>query len=261
MQKRSVSVSYTLRGRDGHILDSYRGDTRYYAASTMKLAVALAALRLTDDGLLPLDETLPATHTYESAAGGTFTFDPDDVDPEFPAEWTPVSVRELIDCMIDRSCNEATNMLIGRIGYGPVADACRLCRLRDMHVDRMIGDVAAVRKTGLRNEVTTDDLSSLMLQIVRGDHLGRASTDLLVSALECQRFAVIGDVVGDVVGGDVVWGSKSGWVDGINHDVAFIGEPDAPDLRVLAICTEGYGESQAHEAMHALAASLLRARG
>ncbi|WP_206538630.1 serine hydrolase [Bifidobacterium biavatii] len=246
-------MSFTLRDAEGNVLRSYHGDRRYYAASTMKLVVGLAVLRLVDAGAIRLDDVRPATHVYESAVGGTFGFDPDDVDPGFPAEGEPITVRDLFEIMIDRSCNEATNMLIAMTGYDALAATCALCRLRDMHVDRMIGDVAAAKATGIRNEVTTDDLSSLMLQIVRGDHLSRESTLLFRGALSRQQYAVIGPILP----AGTPWGSKSGWVDGINHDVAFVGAPDSASLRILSVCTGGYGESQAHEAIRAVTSAVL----
>jgi beta-lactamase class A len=49
----------------------------------------------------------------------------------------------------------------------------------------------------------------------------------------------------------VPFGSKSGWVDGIRHDVAFVGEP-GPDALVVAVCTRGYDEQHAEEALRAL---------
>ena len=51
-------------------------------------------------------------------------------------------------------------------------------------------------------------------------------------------------------------GSKSGWVDGIRHDVAFVGEP-GPDALVVAVCTRGYEEPDAEEALRALGALAL----
>lgn len=251
---RPISISYTLRAAKGDVIAAYQGRTRYYAASTMKLAVALATARLIDTGTLAWTDQLPASHTYHSAVGGVFTFDPDDIDPLFPADGVPISIRELVTCMIDRSCNEATNMLLEHIGVAAAEDTCRLCGLHDMHVDRLIGDVAAAKQTGISNEVTTDDLSEIMRRIVRGTHTSETATSVLRHALMNQQYAVIGPQLGD----DVVWGSKSGWVDGINHDVAFIGDPDSDDMQVLAVCTSGYGEEQAHDIIRALTHALLR---
>jgi beta-lactamase class A len=49
----------------------------------------------------------------------------------------------------------------------------------------------------------------------------------------------------------VPFGSKSGSVDGIRHDVAFVGEP-GPDALVVAACTRGYEAPDAEEALRAI---------
>ena len=254
---RPIALSFTLRNMEGDILSSYHGTYRYYAASTMKLAVALTVLHTVDDGRLALDDAIPATHRYPSAAGGSFRFDEEDSDPLFPAEGDSISVRELLESMIERSCNESTNMLMGMVGIEAIHEMCARCGLHDMHVDRLIGDVAAARATGISNEVTSDDLSWLMVQAVRGDYLAAASTKLLRNALRQQRYPVIADVLPELGKQNVDWGSKSGWVDGIRHDVAFLGDPDDPHSLVLCVLSSGIEDEAAIAAEHAIAAGLL----
>ena len=55
-------------------------------------------------------------------------------------------------------------------------------------------------------------------------------------------------------------GSKSGWVDGIRHDVAFVGPP-GPDALVVAVCTRGYAETDAEELLRAFGALALDLTG
>ena len=76
-------------------------------------------------------------------------------------------MRDLVEIMIDRSSNEATNMLVGLIGIPRVQRLCETCGMRRLHIERLIGDLAA-RDHGSPNEVTTDELSSLMLQAPTG---------------------------------------------------------------------------------------------
>ena len=49
----------------------------------------------------------------------------------------------------------------------------------------------------------------------------------------------------------VPFGSKSGWVGGIRHDVAFVGEP-GPGALVVAVCTRGYEAPDAEEALRTI---------
>lgn len=247
-------ISFTMRDSLGEILARRAGERLFYAASTIKLAVAMAVIEEIEAGHLAWEQTVPATHTFVSAAGGIFSLadDPDEADNEIPEVGTPMSVRELLDAMIDRSSNEATDMLLGLIGIPRVQRLCREQGMLRLHIERLIGDVAA-RDRGLPNEVTTDDLSMLMLEAVHSDWAGCGNIGILRRALSRQRYAVI---AGELPQG-MAWGSKSGSVDGIEHDVAFIGDPDSDDVRVLAVCTRGYAPNDAHEAIRAVAAALL----
>jgi len=76
---------------------------------------------------------------------------------------------------------------------------------------------------------------------------------VMVDTLRGQEYPRIAEVLP----AGTVWGSKSGWVPGIEHDVAFVGEPGSPDLRVLAVCTRGYPGRDGRREIHRVAASLL----
>lgn len=251
-------ISFTLRDAAGHVLASRNGDTVYYAASTIKLAVAMAVIEEVDAGNLSWEQTLPATHEFTSAKGGIFSLadDEEEVDTEFPTVGAPMSVRDLVEIMIDRSSNEATNMLLGLIGIPRVQHLCAEFGMKKLHIERLIGDLAA-RDSGTPNEVTTDELSSLMLEAVRGDWTSVENRTFLREALSRQRY----DVIATELPAGTAWGSKSGSVDGIEHDAAYIYDPDSDDLLVLAICTRGYEEQPAQEAIRAVASAALTAAG
>lgn len=250
-------ISFTLRNADGDVLASRNGGTVYYAASTIKLAVAMAVIEEIDAGHVYWDQMLAATHEFMSARGGFFSLadDEDEVDTEFPPDGSPMSVRDLVEIMIDRSSNEATDMLLGLIGIQRVQRLCAEFGMDRLHIERLIGDLAA-RDSGTPNEVTTDELSKLMLAAVRGDWTSAENRAFLRGALSRQRY----DMIATELPSGTVWGSKSGSVEGIEHDVAYIGDPDSPDLLVLAVCTRGYEEQPAHEAIRAVAAAALASR-
>lgn len=247
-------VAYTLRQADGTVVSSRNGDIQMYAASTIKLAVAMAVIKQVDAGRLSWEETIPATHEFESGVGGRFSLldQDDEYDELFPESGTPMSIRDLVEIMIDRSSNEATDMLLERIGIPVVQGFCGECGMELLHIERLIGDIAA-RAQGRPNEVTTDELSLLMLQAVHGDWTSREHRDFLRGALSRQVYPVIADELPP----GTPWGSKSGSVIGIEHDCAFIGDPDSDDLLVLAVCTRGYEELPAQEIIKAVADAVL----
>src|SRR5690625_5449490 len=80
------TLAYALADARGQLLAAERADHPFYAASTIKLHVLLAALQAADgteageDGpgdepLLDLDQSVPATRTFLGADGKPFTLD------------------------------------------------------------------------------------------------------------------------------------------------------------------------------------------
>lgn len=250
----SPTISFSLLDSAGNVLAERVPHEPFYAASTIKLAVMLAAALEIDAGRLRLDDRLVCGHTFPSGVPDAprFAVPVGDRDTEFPPEGAEATVGDLIDMMITRSSNEATNVLAGRVGLQGVADAITRSGASGTTMRRLIGDTAAA-DAGLTNTVTAADLSTLIHCIATGQAASAAMTGFMRATLGRQQHVRI---AAELPSG-AVWGSKSGNVDGIEHDVAFVGDADSPAARYLAICTRGYGEGQGREAIRAIAAALL----
>ena len=279
------TLAYALADARGQLLAAERADHPFYAASTIKLHVLLAALQAADgtgageDGpgdepLLDLDQSVPATRTFLGADGKPFTLGGDHLDATHPAERSPVTVRELLRRMIDRSSNEATDHVLTLIGLDAVAEAIAGLGLSGTRVERLIGDAAAIERD-LTNETTPADLVATVRALVaprtgegrgadgRGTWLSPSSRELAREALAAQQIPIIATALRP----GVPVGSKSGWVDGYRHDVAVIGDPGAPagqgsgagrqEARYLAVMTSGMGEAEADAAIRERVRALL----
>lgn len=249
-------MAFVFADSAGRVLVSRGPRSRFYAASTIKLAVLLAAGYRIHEGELALDQDFPATRTFRGADGGDFTLTGDHLDPEFPAPGARVSVADLLLGMIARSSNEATNIVIRAVGLEAIAEIVAEAGLRDTRVDRLIGDDAASAR-GLTNETSPADLVRLLRATTSGrvghrEPLPPETVRFFHTILEQQRTAPIGEALPP----GRRWGSKSGEVPGYRHDVAFIGDPDSPDCRYLAVCTRGYEQDAADAAIRALVAAL-----
>ncbi|HWV78150.1 MAG TPA: serine hydrolase [Isoptericola sp.] len=241
-------VAYQVRRAGGEVLAERDADAPFYAASTVKLAVLVAAARALDAGELTLDEEVASTDTFRSQVPGEpdYRIEPDDLDPGMPPPGTFMPVGLVVERMIVVSSNEATNMVIDLVGL----DACNRA-LADVGaagsvVGRKYSDLAAEAR-GDSHRTTPADLAALMSAVVTGQVAGPERTlwmiDLLARQTDRQLTASVPE--------GVPFGSKSGWVDGIRHDVAFVGTP-GPEALVVAVCTRGYDEAHAEEALRAL---------
>lgn len=249
-----TATAYCLLDAGGRVLASREPDRSFYAASTIKLGVMAAVARLVDAGRLAWDSPVEVRSSFASGVPGAgwFELSADDRDLRMPPDGSLLSVRALTEAMIARSSNEATNLLVGVIGLPEVAVALEAAGASGCRMQRLIGDTAA-QASALTNEVTPRGLATLMRAIVTGGVASAESTAVMVGALRAQEFPVIAEVVP----AGTVWGSKSGWVPGIEHDVAFIGEPGSPELRVLAVCTEGFADRSGRSAIGEVARSSL----
>lgn len=245
-------VSSILLDARGRVLAAEEPDRPFYAASTIKLHVLLAALRAADRGALDLDARVAATRTFTGADGAPFTLVGDHVDPTHPVEGEPVAVRDLLVRMIDRSSNEATNAVLGMVGLDSVADVIAGLGLRGTRVERAIGDPTAVA-AGLTNETTARDLAVTLRALASGAAVSPESTRLALAALRAQRMRVITAVL--PAGVDA--GSKSGEVEGFRHDVAFAGDPAGDGVRYLAVLTAGLPLAEADAEIQRRARELL----
>ena len=244
------ALAFVLTDASGQILAARDADRPFYAASTIKLHVMLAALRSATDGRLDLEADVLATRTFTGVDGESFTLGGDHLDPTHPPDGDPIAVGELLTRMIDRSSNEATDHIIELIGWEAVASGIASLHLASTRVERLIGDAAAVER-GLTNETSAADL----VRTVRALVAPAAGTAHLLArrALAAQQIQIIAAALRP----QVPVGSKSGWVDGYRHDVAVIGDPDRDEARYLAVMTAGMGQAEADAAIESEVRRLL----
>lgn len=280
-------VAYCLARADGTVLAEHRSAEPFVPASTLKLAVLAAACRSLETGSLSLDQLVQAATSWPSDYDGeAFGFTGDEIDPQWPTDGRDLPVRQILEQMITVSSNEATNVVIDLVGRQAIADVLSEAGCQHSVLGRRYGDLRAAKHFGQVSYCSAGDLAALMGGIVSGRLVGQYWTRFMTQLLARQHDAVIGDVVGgleyparkrdDDAGAEaegrpsgegggsasshvtgMTWGSKSGWVDGIRHDVAYIGEP-GPDALVLGICTRNFGDHpSAVAAIRAVARALL----
>jgi beta-lactamase class A len=238
-------VAYCVRRAGGPVLAVRLPDERFYAASTVKLAVLVAVARALEAGTVTLETSLTSADTFQSQVPGApeYRIDPDDRDEGLPAPGTPMPLADVIERMIVVSSNEATNMATDLVGLDAVQAALADAGATSSTYGSKYSDFAAAAE-GATRHTTARDLATLMAAVVTGALVDPERTSWMTAMLGRQHDRQLTAHVPD----GVPFGSKSGWVDGIRHDVAFVGEP-GPDALVVAACTRGYDAPAAEQTL------------
>jgi beta-lactamase class A len=216
---------------------SVEPDAAHYSASIMKLPILVAAHRLAERGRLDLSRTVPVHDEFASQnPGRRFRMDPEeDSDPQ---TWAAVGgeqpLADLVHRMVTVSGNLATNLVLDEVGTTEVATvlADAGCSERTAVV-RGIEDYAA-REIGLDNVITADDMTRLLLALADGRLAGPEATAVCERTLEAQEYR---DGIPAGLPADVRVGNKTGWIDGVNHDVALVRAPGLPPVGLAVLCS------------------------
>jgi len=232
----TVSVVARVAGVDEPRV-SVDPDHQHYSASTMKLPILVAAHRRAERGELDLDRPVTVHDDLDSVVAGVrFRVDPgEDSDPEtWAALGREVSLRSLVERMVTVSGNLATNLVLEQVGLREVAAvlADAGCSERTQVV-RGIEDYAA-RDAGTDNLVTADDLARLMVALAEGRLAGPEATAACETTLRAQTYR---DGIPAGLPDDLLVGNKTGWIDGVNHDVALARAPGLPPVGVAVLVT------------------------
>ncbi len=125
-------------------------------------------------------------------------------------------IIELIEAMITRSSNLATNTLIELVGATNANATAHALGARNIRVLRGVSDNKAF-EAGLSNTTTARDLAVLMEAIQRNRAASPASSATMREILLRQEFN--GEIPAGLPPGTPV-AHKTGWISGVLHDAA-----------------------------------------
>jgi beta-lactamase class A len=240
-----IAVSY----RDlasGDSLD-LGADVDFHAASTMKIPVMIEVLRAVEDGRLGLDQPILLVNRFHSIVDGSpYALDAgDDSDSSMYARvGQRVAVRELLERMIVRSSNLATNALIALIGADRADATAHALGAAHIRVLRGVEDGKAFQ-AGLNNTTTSADLAALLLRIERGDALQPAQARLMKEILLRQELN--GEIPAGLPAGTPV-AHKTGSITATLHDAAIVYPSGRPPY-VLVVLTRKIPEERTAQAL------------
>ena len=232
----TVAVAYQHLGnpRDSLYLEA---DRSFHAASTMKVPVMIEFFRQVDAGKLTVGQELNLVNQFASIVDGSpYALDAkDDEDASlYERLGKPVPARELVERMITRSSNLATNTVIALVDAKRVTKTLRSLGARQMTVLRGVEDGKAFQK-GLNNTATARDLATLMTAIEQGKAASPASTQAMRSILLAQELNL--EIPAGLPPGTPV-AHKTGSITGVLHDAAIV-YPAGRQPYVLVVLTRG----------------------
>ena len=212
-------------------------DSLMHAASTMKVPVMMRLFREADAGRLSLNQRILVVNRFTSIVDGSpYVQDPgvDSDSAMYKLVGDSVTVRELIQHMITRSSNLATNTLIALANPDSVNAMMRSLGARRMLVLRGVEDEKAFEK-GLNNMATARDLAVLLRDIDTGKAASPASTDSMRAILLAQQFNE--KIPAGLPPGTRV-AHKTGDITAIAHDAAIV-YPANRKPYILVVLTRG----------------------
>lgn len=180
-------------------------------ASTMKIAVAAAYLAEVDAGRRTLDETI-----------GTAT------------------ASSLMDRMITRSDNRATDLLIATLGGpGAIDTWLRAHNLSGIRVDRNIAQLLSDRRdlNDIRDSSTPTAMLGLLRLIDRGNALTAQSRYLLLDMM--RRCATGSNRIRGILPPGTTVEHKTGTLSGYTGDVGYLTTPDGRRIAVAMFARGG----------------------
>jgi beta-lactamase class A len=239
-----VSVAFMdLQRGDSLLVDAH---VRMHAASTMKVPVMMELFRRAGAGELSFDAPIRVQNSFVSIAdGGSYQLSPDDdSDGElYRRVGSDVPMRELVERMITRSSNLATNILIAEARPARIAQTMEAIGARDMHVLRGVEDQAAY-DAGMNNTTTAYALMRVMRAVQDPAVVGASAAREMQEILARQEFT---DMIPAGLPAGTRVASKTGSITRISHDAAIVYPPGRAPY-VLVVLTRGFADEDAAQA-------------
>jgi beta-lactamase class A len=212
-------------------------DESFHAASTMKVPVMIELFRQIDAGRWQLDQKIPLANQFKSIVDGSpYSLNPaDDSDSSaYGLVSQNVPIRNLLDRMITRSSNLATNALIDLIDAKKADASAHALGAKNIRVLRGVEDGKAFR-AGLNNTTTARDLAALLSAIENGRAASRASCAAMIDVLTRQEFNT--EIPAGLPAGTKV-AHKTGWITGVLHDAGIVYPPGRKPYILVVLTRE-----------------------
>ena len=236
-----ISVAFRDLGTgDSLLIDAH---TVMHAASTMKVPVMLELFRRADAGELSMDDPVEVRNEFRSIAdGSTYALSvSDDSDSTLYGQvGRRLPIRHLVERMIVRSSNLATNLLIDLADPKRIERTMEGVGARGERVLRGVEDGPAFR-AGMNNTTTAYGLMRVMEAVAGARAASERSSREMVTILSRQEFT---EMIPAGLPPGMRAANKTGNITRIAHDAAIV-FPEGRAPYVLVVLTRGFARADA----------------
>ena len=222
-------------------------DSSFHAASTMKVPVMIEFFRQVERKGLAEQQPVLLINQFASIVDGSpySVAAVDDSDSTmYVRVGQRVAARELVERMIVRSSNLATNAVIELVGARHADSTAHVLGARNIRVLRGVEDGKAFQK-GLNNPTTARDLGVLLEAIEKRTAASPRSCAAMLDILSRQEFN--GEIPAGLPPGTRV-AHKTGQITAVLHDAALV-YPQATSPYVLVVLTRNISNDRVARAL------------
>jgi len=217
-----------------------------HAASTMKVPVMMELFRQAAAKQINLDAMITVKNEFASIVDGSpyqLNASDDSDDLIYQKIGQPMTIRALIERMIVRSSNLATNILIEKAGAKNTMKLMHKLGANDIQVRRGVEDNKAFR-AGLNNTTTAYDLMILLRAIAEKKVANARACEEMLAILEKQEF---NEGIPAGLPANTRVAHKTGSITKIYHDAGIVYVPNRKPY-VIVVLTRGFAEEKrAHQ--------------
>lgn len=200
-------------------------DSKFHAASTMKVPVMIELYKQQSEGKINLNDSILLQNEFKSIVDGSLykmDIGDDSDDVIYSKIGTKQQLYDLMYNMITVSSNLATNVLIELVGAKKTTETMRSLGASKIEVLRGVEDIKAYEK-GLSNSTTAKDLLIIMKAIANGTAGTKEDCQAMIAILKDQKW---NDMIPLYLPKEVKVAHKTGSITGVHHDAAIVYLPN-----------------------------------
>lgn len=197
----------------------------FHAASTMKTPVMIELFKQSEAGKYALSDSVKIKNEFRSIVDSSryrMDVDEDSEGELYELIGQQRTIRRLMDDMITKSSNLATNILIEKAGAHNVTRTMRSYGADSIQVLRGVEDIKAYEQ-GLSNRTTAFDEAIIYERIGNGEAVSDEASQEMIEILKRQHF---NDMIPARLPDKVEVAHKTGWITGVQHDAGLIMLPE-----------------------------------